>query len=359
MELIAETYSPARIVSAVMAVPKLLWRKVLAATIDTLRGESRGQYDIRLAKPAGIDAFFEGLPREPTELGGYNVQVPLEAAVEPVPVAATSIEVAYIGPESRRDDWRIPSQRPETAYPIWRNGTGLLDSTEPGDDFVLLVRDPGDRFHARWLRSSDLGRLPSSVAQVLTGSGMAGVEDLDAADWPVVADVLQITEGPEIEVPVAPKDADSLGEPYRPEDESVSTAQPDPFKVDPDVLDRGISGHRRTQNALATYLSAIGLTPLSHRPKIDPPFDIAWRQGDVLCVAEVKSLTEANQEKQLRLALGQVLRYAYQLSAGGSKVVPLIIVERRPTDDSWGALCESLGVRLAWPGAFEAALGSD
>jgi hypothetical protein len=299
-----------------MAVPKLLWRKVLGATIETLRGQSPGQYDVRLAKPAGIAEFFEGLPQEPTDLGGYNVQVPLEAVREPVPVAATSIEVAYIGPDSRRNDWRIPSQRPDTAYPLWRNGTGLLDSTESGEDFVVLLRDPEGRFHARWLR------------------------------------------GDEVETPVPPQDADSLGEAYRPEDESVSSAQPDPFKVDPDVLDRGIAGHRKTQNALAAYLTGVGLTPLSHRPNVDPPFDVAWREDDVLCVAEVKSLTQTNQEKQLRLALGQVLRYAHQLSAGGREVVPIIVAEREPTDESWPALCASLGVRLAWPGAFGAAVGS-
>jgi hypothetical protein len=266
--------------------------------------------------------------------------------------------VAYIGPDSSRDDWRIPSQRPDTAYPLWRDGTGLLDSTEPGVDFVVLVRDPDERFHARWLRGVDVGRLPSGLEQTLTGRRTTGVEELDAGAWSVVADVLRIGDGGEIETPVPPRDADSLGEAYRPEDESVSVGRPDPFKVDPDVIDRGVAGHRRTQNALAAYLTGVGLAPLSHRPNVDPPFDVAWREDDVVCVAEVKSLTPANQEKQLRLALGQVLRYAHQLGAGGREVVPVIVAEREPTDESWAALCASLGVRLAWPGAFGAAVDS-
>lgn len=342
-----------------MAVAKLLWRKVFKATIDTLRGESPGQYHITLAKPPGIADFFEGLPRESNALGGYNVQVPLEAARAPVPVAATSIEVAYIGPQASRGDWRIPSQRPETAYPLWREGTGLLDSTEPGEDFVVLARDPDERFHARWLRAADVPRLPADLAQALTGRRTTGVEELDAADWAIVAGVLEIDGGGEVAGPVPPAQASAPGEAYRREDESVATPQPDPFKVDPDVLDRGIGGHRKTQNALADHLTDAGLTPLSHRPSVDPPFDLAWREDDVLCVAEVKSITDANQEKQLRLALGQVLRYAHQLRAGGRIVVPVIIAEREPDDPSWASLCEALGVRLGWPGAFAAIVGSE
>ena len=34
-------------------------------------------------------------------------------------------------------------------------------------------------------------------------------------------------------------------------------------------------------------------------------FDIAWDDDDDIVVAEVKSLTTRNEEKQLRLALGQ------------------------------------------------------
>ena len=338
-----------------MASPQLLWRKVLGATIDTLRGESRGQYDIRLAKPEGIHEFFAGLPRQPTDLGGYNVQVPLEATVAPIPVPPTSIEVAYIGPESRRDDWRIPSQRPETAYPLWRMGTGLLPGTDAGEDLVVLIRDPADRFHARWLRADDLYRLPEDIRERMI-KGTAGVEQLGSSEWAEIAEVLEIGDPVAIEEPVPKETADSAGEAYRQEDEAVSTAPPDPFKVDPDVLDRGVSGHRKTQNAFAQHLQDSGLTPLSHRPKLDPPFDVAWREDGTLCVAEVKSSTEANQEKQLRLALGQVLRYAHQLGTGGTTVVPVIVIEHEPTDGTWADLCESLGVRLAWPGEFDRAV---
>jgi hypothetical protein len=236
-------------------------------------------------------------------------------------------------------------------------GIGLLDSTSAGDDFVVLVRDPADRFHARWLREDDLHRLPEDIRERMI-KGTAGVEPLSGAEWVEIAEILEIGDAPAVDVPVATETADSAGESYRPEDETVSTAQPDPFKVDPDVLDRGISGHRRTQNAFAEHLEEAGLQPLSHRPKLDPPFDVAWRERELFCVAEVKSSTPSNQEKQLRLALGQVLRYAHQLGAGETTVVPVIVIENEPADPSWEDLCTSLGVRLAWPGEFERATGA-
>jgi hypothetical protein len=171
--------------------PKLLWRQVLEATIDTLEGRSRGQYHIGLARPPGIEAFFEGLPRVSTPLGGYTIEVPLAPVTKPEPVPASKIEVAYLGPESRRRDWRIPSQRPETAYPLWRSGVGLLDTTRPGEDYVVLVRDPFGAFHARWLRGSELERLPATLANRLRGS-TNGVEALGESEWPVIAEILHL-----------------------------------------------------------------------------------------------------------------------------------------------------------------------
>jgi hypothetical protein len=338
-----------------MSQPLLLWRKVLEATVDTLAGRSRGQYDIRLGRPAGIEEFFAGLPRARTALGGYNVQVPLAAAAAPVSVPATSMTVAYIGPNSQRKDWRIPSQRPESAYPLWREGVGLLAGTAPGEDLVVMVRDDHDVYHARWLRGAQVPALPPQI-QYSMQRRTAGVDPIDPADWPSVASLLGIQiSSLSDDRPAPTTDARSNGFPgeaYRPEEESLSTPQPDPFKIDPDVMDRGIVGHRKTQNALAKFLSEHAVTPLSHRSGIDPAFDIAWRIGETLCVGEVKSLTASNEEKQLRLALGQVLRYSHQLADAASIVQPVIVTEREPSDPSWATLCERLGVRLMWPGAF-------
>lgn len=146
--------------------------------------------------------------------------------------------------------------------------------------------------------------------------------------------------------------AAGLGTRYRREDEDTTTTERDPFAVDPTVVDRGLRGHARTQNALADYLTARGIEPRSSAPG-EPYFDLAWEQDDVLFVAEVKSTTSRNEEKQLRLALGQVLRYAHQLEAKGKAVRGVLAVESRPQDRSWAELCTRLGVALVWPGAFD------
>ena len=117
--------------------------------------------------------------------------------------------------------------------------------------------------------------------------------------------------------------------------------------IDPSIVERGVKGHARVQNLLAAHLSSLGIEPLSPSAQ-DPSFDLAWRSGDTLFVTEVKSLTAKNEEKQLRLALGQVLRYADQLG-GAEAVQPVILAERRPLDSSWQDLCHRLQVLLIWP----------
>jgi hypothetical protein len=96
------------------------------------------------------------------------------------------------------------------------------------------------------------------------------------------------------------------------------------------------------------------MQPRSPGPE-DANFDLAWIRNDgVIVVAEVKSITAVNEEKQLRLGLGQVLRYRQLLARDGDDVRALLAVERGPSDPSWVTLCSGLGVHLAWPGAFPA-----
>lgn len=81
----------------------------------------------------------------------------------------------------------------------------------------------------------------------------------------------------------------------------------------------------------------------------DPPFDLLLRRSDGLeVVVEAKSTTGVNEEKQLRLALGQVLRYRQFLQSRGGRVEAMVAVEKEP-DESWLELCDQLGVLLAWP----------
>nr|WP_281719639.1 hypothetical protein [Nitrosomonas nitrosa] len=124
--------------------------------------------------------------------------------------------------------------------------------------------------------------------------------------------------------------------------------------TDPALLERALAGHAATQNELARALREAGLRPLS--PGIDEPeFDLAWSGGEFMYVAEIKSIRDQNEESQLRLGLGQVLRYRHQLTTMWRRPVRAVIaIERAPCDQTWIAMCAELGVQLVWP-AFTAA----
>lgn len=124
------------------------------------------------------------------------------------------------------------------------------------------------------------------------------------------------------------------------------------FSVDPDAIDRGTNVHKDVQDQLADAVSARGWHPLSPSGS-DPLFDIGWVVSDTAWIAEVKSLTESNEDRQLRLGLGQVLSYAYSVDWGAVSYRPVLAVEREPTAPYWPELCESHGVRLSWPDTFE------
>lgn len=143
-----------------------------------------------------------------------------------------------------------------------------------------------------------------------------------------------------------------LGQGYVTASEASETAARDPFTVDPSIVDRGLRGHAATQNALARAVKALGFEPRSPLPD-EPLYDLGWRAGPSIVVAEVKSLTTHNEERQLRLALGQVLRYRHVFESRGTQAKAVIAVERPPADRSWIELCRSHGILLCWPPAFE------
>lgn len=146
-----------------------------------------------------------------------------------------------------------------------------------------------------------------------------------------------------------------LGVDYRTAIEEAAISHRDPFSIDPAIVERGLRGHAITQNALAEFVRRIGGTPRSPAPN-EPNFDVAWELNGCTFVAEVKSLTNSNEEKQLRLGLGQVLRYRNLLAVGNRRVRAVLAVEYRPHDKGWIELCESVGVVLVWPKVFAKAL---
>jgi hypothetical protein len=147
-----------------------------------------------------------------------------------------------------------------------------------------------------------------------------------------------------------------LGQGYESAEEHLELAQAEEHKGrDPDLGGRGLRAHNVTQNALAEAVARAGFSPRRPRPE-EPQYDVAWETPDAIWVAEVKSLTVDNEEKQLRLALGQVLRYRQLIDAGERAVRAMIATEHRPSDDKWLDLCAAEHVVLVWNGAFDRAL---
>ena len=141
-----------------------------------------------------------------------------------------------------------------------------------------------------------------------------------------------------------------LGQEYRAADEIPNLADREHSGSDPDAAGRGLGAHNQAQNQLAAAVEAAGLRPRS--PTSDEPrYDLAWAKQGHLFVAEVKSITERNEERQLRLALGQVVRYRHQLG-GAEHVQAVIALEREPFDGTWLDLCNEQGVILCWPETF-------
>lgn len=128
-------------------------------------------------------------------------------------------------------------------------------------------------------------------------------------------------------------------------DPSLSVGKPGD---NPDATRRGSAAHKKTQNLIADAVRQAGLDPLSPLPG-EPEYDLAWVAGDVKFVCEVKSITETNEEIQMRLAVGQILRYCQPLNASGLTTQPVIAVERELRDETWPELVALEDIVLIWP----------
>jgi hypothetical protein len=151
--------------------------------------------------------------------------------------------------------------------------------------------------------------------------------------------------------------AKGFGAPYRPVNAGTSKTTRAPFKVDPNVIDRGTAAHKRLQTSASDALVAIGLEPLSPSAG-DPDFDVGWRVGDIWFVGEVKSLTAANEATQVRLGIAQLLEYRYVLRLRHPDVKAVLILEREPDTTRWLDLFKSLEIEVVWPGTIDAYLAT-
>lgn len=123
--------------------------------------------------------------------------------------------------------------------------------------------------------------------------------------------------------------------------------------VDLGALDRAKAVHESTVAALISHLSHQGVEARGHAPGA-PQFDAGWSRGEDVFVAEVKSLTGAREDQQIRLGIGQVLDYTHQLGAAhrGRRIHPVLVLEKRPSEARWVALARGVGIRLVWAPEF-------
>lgn len=219
-----------------------------------------------------------------------------------------------------------------------------------GRTYPLVIDDPCELRRRLGAAQAKAGRRPEA-----TGSGnpnkriqlVLGIPDGHHYELANLEQTLATGRG------LQPATVHKVGAPYRMAEEMINVSQPEPFAVDPQAVERGTRGHATTQNALAEFLRARGIEPRSPSPDT-PEFDLAWELNKTIYVAEVKSVTLANEEKQLRLGLGQILRYRHLLMEATRKVtVAVLVVEHEPTDATWRDLCRDVGVVLVWPGNFD------
>lgn len=215
---------------------------------------------------------------------------------------------------------------------------------------VRAVRDELERRHRRPLyfpfffyRDRDL-RPMQPYLNKLPAALVAALPELAAA-----ATVLrQVTAATAAAAPAPPSQPGSLGVPYRRARARHLPDEREPFAVDPAIVERGVAGHVDSQNAVADALAAAGIVPRSPRPE-EPNFDLAWERNGLVHVAEVKSITDQNEEQQLRLGLGQLLRYRSLLRRRYAAAAAVLVAEREPRDPSWRELCSELGITLVTP----------
>jgi len=150
-----------------------------------------------------------------------------------------------------------------------------------------------------------------------------------------------------------------IGRTYREANEDLPDGPTDATAAkDPDNVGRGLVAHNKTQNIIAEIIRRIGWMPRSPAAG-EPEYDLAWKAGESLFVCEVKSISGTNEERQLRMAVGQVIRYRQKLAAAGHEPVAAVIgLERAPDDQSWHELCKQEGIVIVWPENAEEILRS-
>lgn len=222
--------------------------------------------------------------------------------------------------------------------------TGLVQYGGPGQPMTITEagtrRLAAARASGEWRGFEIAAPAGSDAGEGANAAGTAGASSAEPRD---------------LRRPRGRAEATGFGAPYRPVDATVPATPRVPFTVDPDVIDRGTTEHKRVQTAVSEALRALGVEPLSPNPG-DPDFDVGWCIGEVWFVAEVKSLTAANEATQVRLGIGQVLEYRRILAHRHPSVRAVLALEREPDMGRWSDLLESLEIDVVWPETLDAHL---
>lgn len=135
-----------------------------------------------------------------------------------------------------------------------------------------------------------------------------------------------------------------------PTDTHVVTSS-EPIILDPDVRGEALNRHNGAVNLLAAAVRGNGWKPVSLTSWFSEKPDLAWIDAEeVFNVAEVKGLTSNNELSQMRIGLGQVVRYRYRASTYYGRVQAWLATDAAPLDPLWEPVCESVDVRQWWPG---------
>jgi hypothetical protein len=247
----------------------------------------------------------------------------------------------------------------------WRRAlarAGLPANPRSGPSAVFDLEDAVDAVARAWL---ELESPPTVAAYEDWRAGrdefpstatirhhVDGWGDVQLAAWPLVhgrelpgIGAADVSEEEEQETTAE----QPLGTGYRVASEDLSIPDGDPFERDPQELERSIRSHATIQNQLASMAADRGLVPLSPTA-FDPNFDLAVRLPDgTVALVEVKSAKPSNLEGQLKLGLGQILRFGEALRARDERVRHVLAVELAPPSTDWSSLLDRLGVRLVTP----------
>ena len=215
---------------------------------------------------------------------------------------------------------------------------------------------PTARQYDSWQRDRD-GYPSAATVRKLTGSWNV----LLVRAWQVVHGVALDQDDADVTVPESLRTGDTiLGSEtfvtyYAANEGTEISLRSDLVAAEYRALERAVRSHALIQNAVAEAATVAGLRVWS--PAFaGPAFDVALSHGsEHVFVVEVKSAIVENLEFQLRIGLGQVLRYAHQLRSDAYTIVPVIAVEL-PPDDSWVSLLHQLGVGLLVSGSISADL---